>query len=292
MSNVIKGNYGYSFQDDDTRVIDTNSLIARKLEELSRVVTVHAASDEEFKEGFTQGIDAIAVEKLLDDPAEHEEGESNVIKAASVDEEQIRARTEELIADANNKAQDIVTAAQNEAQSIREEARQSGHKEGYDDGFLRGQQEAKAEYDDKMASLEIEKKRLEKEYEDTVAALEPKFVEVFTEVYEHVFHVNLSRNKEIIFYLIQNALRKTENNKNFIIHVSKEDYGFVSMQKKELTAGIVGGETVEIVEDMTLKSNECFIDTGGGIFDCSLETQLEGLKRELRLLSFTMDDGA
>ena len=74
--------------------------------------------------------------------------------------------------------------------------------------------------------------------------------------------------------------------------MSKEDYGFVSMQKKELTAGIAGGETVEIVEDLTLKSNECFIDTGGGIFDCSLETQLEGLKRELRLLSFTMDDGA
>jgi len=49
---------------------------------------------------------------------------------------------------------------------------------------------------------------------------------------------------------------------------------------------------VEIVEDMTLKSNECFIDTGAGIFDCSLETQLEGLKRELRLLSFTVDDGA
>ncbi len=289
MSNVIKGNYGYSFQDDDTRVIDTNSLIARKLEELSKVVTVHAAADEDFEEGFTQGLDALAVEKLLDDP-DAEDG-SNVIKAApSVDEEEIRAQTEAMLADANAQAQDIIASARNEAQSIRDEARQSGHQEGYDSGFSQGQQDARTEYDDKMAALEEEKKRLEREYEETVAALEPKFVEVFTEVYEHVFHVNLSRNKEIIFYLIQNALRKTENNKNFIIHVSKDDYGFVSMQKKELTAGIAGGETVEIVEDMTLKSNECFIDTGSGIFDCSLETQLEGLKRELKLLSFSSGD--
>ena len=45
-------------------------------------------------------------------------------------------------------------------------------------------------------------------------------------------------------------------------------------------SGISAADSTEIVEDMTLKPNECFIETGGGIFDCSLETQLSGLKRE------------
>ena len=50
---------------------------------------------------------------------------------------------------------------------VEEEARKSGHKEGYDDGFLRGQQEAKAEYDDKMASLEEVKAQVEKDAQET-----------------------------------------------------------------------------------------------------------------------------
>ncbi|MBO6133082.1 MAG: hypothetical protein J6P05_01975, partial [Lachnospiraceae bacterium] len=66
-----------------------------------------------------------------------------------------------------------------------------------------------------------------------------------------------------------------------------DDYGFVSMQRKELLSGISGAENAEIVEDISLKRNQCFIETGNGIFDCSLETQLSGLKRQLKLLSYS-----
>ena len=39
-------------------------------------------------------------------------------------------------------------------------------------------------------------------------------------------------------------------------------------------------------EDATLEKNECMIETGNGVFDCSLGTQLEALNEELRLLSY------
>lgn len=297
MSNVIKGNYGYSFQEDNSRVIDTNELIASKLEMLSKIMNTQAASDEDFGEDFTQGLNATQVEQLLADPDEMSEDEEfsngNIIKALPTQQmvAQAKAQADEILADADAQARDIIEAAQREAESIRNEAFEDGNRAGYDEGYAKGRNEGFSSLDEEKIALDQRRQQMEAEYQELLDNVEPQMVEALTEIYEHIFHVKLSANKQIVFYLLQDAVRKIENNKNFIIHVSKEDYGFVSMQKKELLAGVAGGEHTEIVEDMTLEQNECFIDTGNGIFDCSLETQLSGLKRELRLLSFSMNDG-
>ena len=78
-----------------------------------------------------------------------------------------------------------------------------------------------------------------------------------------------------------------EGSQDYIIHVSPEDYPFVSMSKNKLSE-VLGNKsaTVEIIEDMTLKKNECMVETDGGIYDCSLDSQLEALRKELLLLSY------
>ena len=45
-------------------------------------------------------------------------------------------------------------------------------------------------------------------------------------------------------------------------------------------------DEVDMIEDVTLNRGECMIETGNGVFDCSLGTQLEALKDELMLLAY------
>ena len=45
-------------------------------------------------------------------------------------------------------------------------------------------------------------------------------------------------------------------------------------------------ERVDIIPDMTLVPSQCMIETEGGIYDCSLGTELKELTRKLMLLSF------
>ena len=93
--------------------------------------------------------------------------------------------------------------------------------------------------------------------------------------------------REVLCYLISATMRKTEDNRSFLVHVSKEDYPYVSMQKKQIMAGATApNSTVEIVEDMTLGKGECMIETESGIFDCGLGTQLSELRQKLKLLSY------
>lgn len=59
------------------------------------------------------------------------------------------------------------------------------------------------------------------------------------------------------------------------------------MQKKVLME-VMGNKNaaLEVVEDATMKKNECMIEADGGIYDCSLDMQLAALRRELLLLSY------
>lgn len=278
MSNLLKGG-SIAYREEEARIIDSNELIASKIEKLANLLE---ESNQEigFEDDFLEGLDTLQVEKLLSGDEQSEDGQvSSVIKKVPVYE---GPGPEEIIEKAKAEAQELIEDAIAEAnqrkEAVYEEARRKGYEEGY--------QEALGKLEEREQELEYKEKELESAYEKKIEELEPMFIENLTAIYEHIFHVQFAGNKDVIFYLLQDAVRKIEGSKNFIIHISKEDFGFVSMQKKELLSGIAGAVGAEIVEDMTLRANECFIETGNGIFDCSLETQLTGLARELKLLSY------
>ncbi len=286
-------------------MIDSNRLVDNIMEEIT---SAPPPSEPGFESGgfdeFQEGIVADRVEMLVGEQSEGEEADaaapSNIIgneqaapppqETARMAEEAIaaaRAEADGIIAEANEQAQAIISDAEQNAAEVLDNAKTEGFNAGHDEGYNAGLQEVEAMKAEYQSMIEA----LQNDYQKKMDELEPLFVDTLTGIYEHIFHVSFSDKKEVIFHLIQDAVRTVEGNEGFIIHVSKDDYGYVSMQKQELLSGVTNGDDVEIVEDMTLKSNECFIETGGGIFDCSLETQLQGLKRELKLLSYERPDG-
>ena len=291
MSNMIKRAF-VKVEGTEKLMIDSNSLVSDKMEEIISSVPEEAESLPEGFDEFTEGLMADKVEMLTsDDQGEGEGAEalspSNVMRNDSpkITEEMMevaRAEADRIMSEADEQAAKIIADAEANAAAVTENARNEGFSAGHDEGYNAGYQEAEA----LKQECEQLRQSLENEFQAKFDELEPLFVETLTGIYEHVFHVDLSGNKDVIFYLIQNAVRNAEVGDGIIIHVSKEDFSHVSLKRDELLNGVINAENVEIVEDMTLKENECFIDTGGGIFDCSLDTELEGLRRELMLLSY------
>ncbi|MCH5345067.1 MAG: hypothetical protein J1E64_13615 [Acetatifactor sp.] len=286
-------------KEDDKRVLHSNELIEERMAEWK---VQRAAQQSE--DGFTAGLSAETLE--LDSMAadQDEEGvlRSNIIKAATEELEELEARkaqaaeeAENILVDARAQAEAILADAQAQALEEKEQviaqAREQGHQEGYQDGYQNGyqegQQKAEQEADTVMRQLEQREQELESTYEQRFNELEPKFIDTLTGIYEHIFHVELHSYREILVYLISNTMRKIESGQGILVHVSKEDYPYVSMQKKQIAGSTASpNSTVEIVEDVTLAKNECLIETEGGIFDCGLGTQLAELGQKLRLLSY------
>ena len=264
-------------QSDEKRIIDTNALVQRRLNALYEK---QGGGD-----GFVSGLDAENVEVAAGrDGADG--AESNVIKAkedAGRLVEEARANSQQILENARQEADRIREEARAEAEREKADILENARKQGYTEGNNRAQAEGEAARQEYLKK----EKLLEDQYQQKLEELEPQMVDTITQVYEHIFHVDLQSNRDILTYLISNTLRKIDGERDFIIHVSKEDYPYVNMQKKQMLAGAVSANSnVEIIEDMTLAKNECMIETDSGIYDCGLGTQLEELRKKLMLLAW------
>jgi len=275
--------------DEEKCVIDSNSLVADRIEEWENIRRANAAAlpsfDEEETEGeaseFVSGLAGEELDALFADG----EGSGNVIKAAEaeVNREAAEAEAERIVAEARAQALEIEAQARRDADIQRANAVEEGTRQGYDEGYARGM----AEVDGLKQELAERRRQLEAEFDELLEDLEPRFVDTITDVYSHIFGVELSDNRDILIHLIDSTLRKVESSKTFIVHVSAEDYPYVNMQKQTLMEGAVAGRgLIEIIEDIALGKGDCLIETDGGIFDCGLGTQLEGLTKKLQVLSY------
>lgn len=267
--NLVKQMFMTIPQEENKRVIDNNALIRKR-------IGISSAP-----EGFVSGLAAEVVEVSGDD-----EG-ANIIKAREdVDAlmEQAREDAEAILSDARTEAIHIREDARAQANIEKNQILAQAHQQGYEDGRSQAQEQVAAierEYQEKARQLEAE-------YQQQIDVLEPQFIDTITGIYEQVFHVDLGSYREVLVHLISAAIRRLEGNHEFMIHVSKEDYPYVSMQKKQALAGAVSaGCSIDVVEDSTLNKNECMIETEGGIYDCGLDTQMTELRRRLQLLSWS-----
>ncbi len=282
-SNLFKYRYT-NVQQEDKRVIDTNELVAKRIEELIAKKQQQA----ETQQGFVSGLNApvVDVDALFQDNEDGEASQNNVIKASEDIENLLanaREEAEAILAEAKAEAEAILTEAKAKALADRQKVLSDAKQQGYTEGTLKLQKETEA----LQRQYREKERQLEAEYQEYYDTMEPQFIDTITSIYEHIFHVELRSYREILVYLISTTMRKIEGNRNFIIHVSKDDYPYVSMQKKQIAAGATtSSSSVEIVEDLTLSKNECLIETEGGIFDCGLGTQLSELSQKLRILSF------
>lgn len=294
-NNLLKGSW-IQVQSDDTRVINNNELVEKRLhggglqksardEASGRELT---EGNEKAQEGFRSGLYAEELqpeelEGLLANP----EDESTLIKAHM--EEAVPEppqpvydgpSPEELIEQAQEEIRQMREDAQQEIAQLRRQEAETGRKEGKSQGYRDGKAEAQKE-------LDAAKDQLEAAYQQKLHEMEPEMVKQLTGIYEHIFHVELATYQGLVMQLLESCMQKIENSSDYIVHVSPDDYPFVSMQKNRLVETMGSkNATLEIVEDATMKKNECMVEADSGIYDCSLDVQLDALRRQLLLLSY------
>ncbi len=280
-NNLLKRGYA-CVQQEEKRVINSNELVEKRIQELAdkKKLLGH--------DGFVSGIEApiVDVDALVAGGEDEENSQSNVLKA-----------TEEaglILEKARKEAAEILEQARLQAMQLEKDARARAEQERMQmlaqvrqQGLQEGMEQAAREAEGARRELEEQRQQMEAEYQELVDELEPQFIDTITDIYEHIFHVELQSYREILCHLISMTMRKIEGNRDFLIHVSKDDYPYISMQKKQIAAGATASNSsVEVVEDVTLGKNECLIETESGIFDCGLGTQLSELRQKLKLLSY------
>lgn len=278
-SNLYKA--GFIHLGENARVIDMNEILEQRLKEeaqrRSREPELVAAQD-----GFTEGLDAEKVDVLLEPDAETASMQNASIQEQEQLSREIEAARNEL-AGLQAQIEQEKEQAQLEIEQMKAKAFEEANEQGYQEGYQKGMdsvQELQKQY-------EAERLQQEQEYQKKLEEMEPMMVDTLCDVYSHIFKVEAKEHRELVLKLLQDTLMKVDSTGSIIIHVAKEDYAYVQEQKAALLeeAGMQSG-SVEIVSDAALARAQCMIETEGGVYDCSLDTELAELKRRLMLLAY------
>lgn len=276
MSNLLKKS---SIINNDERVIDYNELIRKKMQTI-----MESRNNEMDADGFISGLHADIVEELISDDNtadartdDSSEGEHQA--AASL--ENINAEAEKIIEDARLQAEQIIADANKNAAAAFEEAKQNG----YYEGNAAAQEEADKKQEQLEAEYNNRKKELEQEYNELKEKVEPQLVEVITDVFRKVTGVVAEDNQQIILHLINDVMHNADGSRDYVIKVSPEDYKFLVNNQGKIYCALSREVNIDIVEDTGLERNQCMIETNTGIFNCSLDIELNNLIKNIKLLS-------
>ncbi len=275
MSNILYRIQVNPQEDVDAVVIDSNEMLESCIEERKRIAKEKERTEFQSFSGEEEYLEEISEDpEFTEFPEEPAEPEVDYVALA-------KEEADTIVMNARMQADEILSRAEGQAEAMKSHAEAEGQKAGFDQGM----QEAYLKQTEMEKEIELLRQSLQEEYKDKQEHLEKDLVDVICGVVEKVFMVQFGDKKELILHLLDNALSNIEGGKEFMIRVNERNAEFLRSQKEELQLKIGQEITLDIVQDPLLDDSQCMIETDGGLFDCSMDTEMRNLIKDIRSLS-------
>lgn len=188
-----------------------------------------------------------------------EEEKAAIIEQAQIEGEDLRLKA--------------IKIGEEEAETIREDAR----KKGYDDGMAIG---VKKGEEIKEEALKIREDAV-KYKEELIESTEPEIVELILGLVKKLVSDEVDINPDVVLLLIKKGLRQATMTGDISVHISKEDFEHAVKNKNSILATVETMANIEFMEDMALSKGQCIIETSFGSINCNIEDQYRELKKNM-----------
>lgn len=168
-------------------------------------------------------------------------------------------------------AQELLSTIREESERYRKEAfeeaerlKDEAQKQGFDDGL--------AAWNDQIAHLEQETKKVHQEVHDKVLPVALKAAEALV-------GRELSLNPATIGDIVMKNLKSVADHKRITVYCHKDDYDNLQGRKDEMKQMFERLENLVVQERGDVQPGGCIIETEAGIINAQWETQMGSLQR-------------
>ena len=197
---------------------------------------------------------------------------------------------QEIIKDAEVKAEQIIEDARNEVAELLLAAREQAVEErnrAWQEGFAEGTKEGRQSFDGQIAQKqclcdESLKRVLDELYEErtrTFSGLEEEVVTLALDIVKKVINPAEEELGNVFESLVRNALKQIDTDSKIIIRVGPveyEQYFSSGSAVFELESGAM--VTASVLRDIALEKGNCIIDTEVATINAGLDSQLKYIK--------------
>jgi flagellar assembly protein FliH len=194
---------------------------------------------------------------------------------------QAQDEAEQILADANLKAQEIKEEARASFDTERKEAQQKGWEAGREAGYAEG----KAEADRLIKRTQVMLERAQDKRAEILAETEQEIIDLVLLISRKVIKVISEGQRGVIISNVQQALRKVKARGNVIIRVNMADVKLTTEHTQNFIQLIEGVKSIQVVEDSSVDTGGCIIETDFGEIDARISSQLAELESKILEIS-------
>jgi flagellar biosynthesis/type III secretory pathway protein FliH len=188
--------------------------------------------------------------------------------------DELGIKEEELVDFAKNEAETIVKKAMEEAEQIREHAKESGIEEARRVAEETASEKVK-EALEILNQAVIERKKIIKDAEGEILRLSLK-------VAEQIIKSEVSLHRDVSLNIVSDAISRVSDREQVIVKVNREDLENMKKYKDRIGSIIDGIKSLSIVEDAMVEPGGCVIETNLGYIDARISTKLSAIEEAFR----------
>lgn len=200
-----------------------------------------------------------------------------------------KQQAKDIITEAKETAEQIKIEAQVEATKLAEAAKEEGHRQGYsigyDEGYKKGLAEGMEQGNSQYETLIEEANKIKQKYledrEKLYKVSEKNMLMLAIDIAKQIIGDALEKDDKAYMELAYKALKMVHGQKKILLKVNSKDLPYILKNKDELLSRLKGIDDIQIVEDEYLDRGSCIIDTGNGVIDASVKSQIEKIESAL-----------
>ncbi|WP_166786716.1 flagellar assembly protein FliH [Jeotgalibacillus salarius] len=209
--------------------------------------------------------------------------------------EQARRESNRLMMDAGEQAQKLLEDAQQQTEKLLsqidekrnhwEKEKEELQKQAYEEAFAQGYEEGRNKGYSDVSQLIEEAQEVVISAKSTLQAhLEENelvILELSIKAAEKIMSQKLEESPESFLPIVKKGIKEAREMKEIKIYTAVQQFSFLQEEREELLAIFPTDVKLYIYPEEELEPYKCFIETGNGRIDISIDTQLSELKAGL-----------
>ncbi|RKN86523.1 FliH/SctL family protein [Paenibacillus ginsengarvi] len=272
MSNVIKAAFYVPL--DDKKLIKVSANESVRDPEPSELAQSETAADEETVPAEVAAA-LVAKEQIIRDAEQYAE---SVVSQATEDANRLRS-------EANVEIEAWWSRRRAEDEQLSAQATAAGQELGYQQGYEEAERNVRGQYEQLLGEARsvIENAVLVKH--QLIQESEPFLIELSCAIAEKIVGRQLSIEPEWTIDLVKNVLQRRREQGIITLCVSAQHFQFIVDAREELMLAIDSQAELQIIPDPTVHDHGCVIRSSFGSIDARIDTQLNEIKKGLQQIA-------
>lgn len=198
---------------------------------------------------------------------------------------------EPRIAAAQDKAGQIIALAEDDADNIRRRAREEGRKEGFQAGLAEAQSAVIQEQGKLLQALGEVIEGFQRDLVEREEQFATELSKLSIAIAAKLLAVELAHSRDAAVPMAKAAIRYLTDKSRVRLRVHPLDLDHVIALKNQIMLSVDGLSQMEVVGDAAVGLGGCLLETGSGLIDARLNTQLSEVAAEFLDIELGVEEG-